>query len=340
MLLVPDRSLSVTPSPWPHRWAVALVCATFPMIWIGGLVTTYGAGMAVPDWPNTYGYNLFLYPLETWIDGPWKLFIEHGHRLFGTLVGLITIGFLLSTWYCQCSRLVRWLGVTALGGVLFQGALGGLRVIEDKVQLAKIHGCIGPAFFAFAVALAVVTSRHWNAGPGINQRGLAKIERVAILTTLLAYVQLVLGSQLRHLPAGALPGEFRMALVFHLVVAAGLLVHVGLLGLNVLRFQRREASLARPTIGLGALMTVQLALGAGTWISKYGWPAWFADYLFAAGHVVHADSRHQAWITTAHVATGSLVLVTSLLVALRSARMAWRGSHTSDTSFRLAEVAR
>ena len=65
----------------------ALVCATFPLIWVGGLVTTYDAGMAVPDWPNTYGYNLFLYPWQTWIDGPWDLFIEHGHRLFGALVG-------------------------------------------------------------------------------------------------------------------------------------------------------------------------------------------------------------------------------------------------------------
>src|SRR5690606_6356261 len=91
-------------SPWPHRWAVALVCATFPMIWIGGLVTTTGAGMAVPDWPNTYGYNLFLYPWQTWVFGPWKLFIEHGHRLFGTVVGMIAIGFLVSTSGARSAR--------------------------------------------------------------------------------------------------------------------------------------------------------------------------------------------------------------------------------------------
>ena len=121
------------------------------MIWIGGLVTSYGAGMAVPDWPNTYGYNLFLYPLETWLYGPWKLFIEHGHRLFGTLIGMITIAFLISAWRCQTRPVVRWLGVAALVGVLFQGALGGMRVIVYQVQLAKIHGCVGPAFFALTV---------------------------------------------------------------------------------------------------------------------------------------------------------------------------------------------
>ena len=76
-------------SPWPHRWAVVLACATFPLVWVGGLVTTTDAGMAVPDWPNTYGYNLFLYPWQTWLAGPWDLFVEHGHRLLGAAVGLL-----------------------------------------------------------------------------------------------------------------------------------------------------------------------------------------------------------------------------------------------------------
>src|SRR5438132_1897116 len=79
-------------SPWPHRWAVALACATFPLLWVGGLVTTTKAGMAVPDWPNTYGYNLFLYPWQTWLAGPWDLFVEHGHRMLAASIGLLTIG--------------------------------------------------------------------------------------------------------------------------------------------------------------------------------------------------------------------------------------------------------
>ena len=80
----------------PHRWAVGGACATFPLIWVGGLVTKYDAGMAVPDWPSTFGYNLFLYPWTTWLFGPWDLFIEHGHRLLGALVGMLTIGLLIS----------------------------------------------------------------------------------------------------------------------------------------------------------------------------------------------------------------------------------------------------
>ncbi len=327
-------------SAWPHRWAVALVCATFPMIWIGGLVTTYGAGMAVPDWPNTYGYNLFLYPWQTWVYGPWNLFIEHGHRLFGTLVGMITIAFLISAWRCQRRPLVRWLGVVALLGVLVQGALGGLRVIENEVQLAKIHACVGPAFFALTIALAVVTSRRWQHAGVQSQAGLGKVERLAVLTTLLAYCQLVLGSQLRHLPAGAQPGDFRVALFFHLALAAALVAHIGLLATHVFRAHRTELSLVRPAVALLALIGIQVGLGAATWVTKYGWPSWMTDFSFAAAYVVPADSRQQAWITTAHVAAGSLILGVSLLMALRSLRFAYRGSRASGQGSWLMEAAR
>ncbi len=82
------KSPHSTYQPGPHRVAWALVCTVFPLIWVGGLVTTYDAGMAVPDWPGTYGYNMFLYPWTSWLAAPWDLFIEHGHRLLGSLAGI------------------------------------------------------------------------------------------------------------------------------------------------------------------------------------------------------------------------------------------------------------
>src|SRR5258708_9766217 len=85
-------------SRWPHRLAVLLACATAVLLWVGGMVTSMKAGMAVPDWPSTYGYNLFLYPWQTWVYGPWDLFVEHGHRLFASLVGLLTIALMISVW--------------------------------------------------------------------------------------------------------------------------------------------------------------------------------------------------------------------------------------------------
>jgi cytochrome c oxidase assembly protein subunit 15 len=320
---------------------VALVCATFPLIWVGGLVTTYDAGMAVPDWPNTYGYNLFLYPWQTWVYGPWGLFIEHAHRLLGSLAGMLAIALVVSAWWCQRGALVRWLSVAALAGVIFQGVLGGMRVIEDQVQLAKIHGCVGPAFFALAVALAVITSCRWQDAATQGGRRLGKVERYAVLTTLLAYCQLVLGSQLRHLPAGAQPGDFRIALVFHLAVAAALLVHVALLTAAVYRDVRGEPAIVRPVVALAGLIVLEIGLGAGTWVTKYGWPGWLGDFGFAAGYTVVEGGRLQAWITTAHVATGSLILASSLLVALRAIRLAWNRSHTRvQPEPWLAEAAR
>ena len=104
-----------------HRLCLLLVCLVWPLIWVGGLVTTYDAGMAVPDWPGTYGYNLFLYPYKTWLLGPFDLFIEHGHRLLGAVVGLVAISLVISAHFKE-SR--RWVFVLALGllvAVITQG---------------------------------------------------------------------------------------------------------------------------------------------------------------------------------------------------------------------------
>src|SRR5215212_6449864 len=151
-------------SPWPHRSAVALACATFPLVWVGGLVTTTDAGMAVPDWPNTYGYNLFLYPWQSWLAGPWDLFVEHGHRMLAALVGIITIGMLFVLMRLERRNWVRGTGFAALALVMFQGALGGMRVLFDERTLAMLHGMTGPLFFGITVALAVITSRTWLSG--------------------------------------------------------------------------------------------------------------------------------------------------------------------------------
>lgn len=310
---------SVT-SAWPHRLAVALVCATFPMIWVGGLVTTYGAGMAVPDWPTTYGYNLLLYPWQTWLLGPWDLFIEHGHRLLGTVVGLLTIALVVMVWLRDRRAWLRALAVGALVAVIAQGVLGGMRVLLDATTLAKIHGCFGPAFFALTVALAAVTSHTWQArAPRVSQAA-SQLQRLALITTALAYLQIVLGAQLRHVGAGIDPGWFRTAVVFHLVVAALVTIHVALVAARVWRSYRAESALLRPASALVLLIFVQLALGGATWVSKYGWPTWLGEHAWTASFVVSAESSRQAMITTGHVAVGALILAIALLLTLRAFR--------------------
>ena len=316
------RNYELGTSVWPHRWAVMLVCAVFPLLWVGGLVTTTQSGMAVPDWPNTYGYNLFLYPWTTWIFGPWDLMVEHGHRLLGALAGMLTIALCVSIWIVDSRRSVRWLSVAALVAVIGQGTLGGLRVWFDDRLVAMIHGCFGPAFFALCVGIAVLTSRKWlsEERPVGHQQG-AKLQRLAMLTTLLAYVQLVLGALMRHVPVGADPSVFSAALSFHLLMAVVLLVHVGLVLLRVVRRHGGEAALRRPAVALAVLMCLQLVLGSATWVVNYGWPYWLDGYAWAAAYRVETNSFVQTHVTTAHVAAGSLILVTSLIVAMRSWRL-------------------
>src|SRR3954454_2749944 len=113
-------------NPWLHRIALATAMATFPLIFMGGLVTSHGAGMSVPDWPNSYGYNMFTFPPSKWIGG---IFYEHTHRLMGTIVGMLSIALTIAAWRSESRRWVRWLCGSGLGAVIFQGVLGGLRVL-------------------------------------------------------------------------------------------------------------------------------------------------------------------------------------------------------------------
>src|SRR5438132_1456321 len=156
-----NANLENRPSPWPHRWAVALACATFSLLWVGGLVTTTKAGMAVKDWPTTNGYNMFLYPWLKWLAAPRDFFVEHGHRMLAASVGMMTIVLLVILWFREGRRWVRWLGVLALVLVIFQGMLGGMRVRMDERTFAMLHGMTGPLFFTLTVAMTVFTSRVW-----------------------------------------------------------------------------------------------------------------------------------------------------------------------------------
>lgn len=312
-------------STWPHGLAVLLVCTTFPLIWVGGLVTTTQAGMAVPDWPNTYGYNLFLYPLSTWVSGPWDLFIEHGHRLLASLVGLMTIGVAVALWRTDDRRWLRNFSLLAVVAVVGQGVLGGMRVLLDERTLAKIHGCTGPAFFAMTVVLAVVTSRWWlEVQPASTTTGgrSSRTTRMAMLTTLLAFVQLVLGAQVRHVAVGAAPLEFQIAVYFHLFMAAVLAVQIfALVGSLLTSSYRRDRVILRPTLCLAGLTCLQIVLGCATWVAKFAWPGMLANQPWTADYTIAAGGMLQSITITAHVATGSLILVNSLLLTLRLGRL-------------------
>lgn len=276
--------------------AVILACATLPLLFIGGLVTSLGVGLAVPDWPTTFGYNMFLYPWTKMIGG---IFYEHSHRLVASSVGLLTIALALTFWFHEQRQWLRWLGVAALFLVIVQGVLGGLRVVLLQHTLAIIHACLAQAFFALTVSLALFTSAKWR---GPVQAAIAdggRLRRLATITTALIYLQIVFGALLRH------TGE---RLDAHLLIAALVAIHVVLLMLRITRAHADRAQLVRPAYILGALLLLQVALGALSYFGKFTtmlrWPI-----------------EAMVFLTTTHLIVGALMLATSLLITLKTYRL-------------------
>ena len=301
----------------PYWLAVAVTCATFPLIWVGGLVTTTGAGMAVPDYPSTFGYNLFLYPWQTWISGPWDVFIEHGHRLLGALVGGLTLALCAVTFRSAAPRWLKKSVILALVGVIAQGGLGGMRVLLDQRTLAFLHGCLGPVFFAYCAGLCVVMAR-----PGSTETGQAapavqavkKLWRIALAMAMVSYLQLIIGGYLRHVHYGTAPRMFQIAVLFHLVGALALIGY----SLVLLRAAKGLTVVRWPTRTLCLLVLVQIGLGVSTWFLKYAVPLVSEDWSWLAGYTLQAGSLSQAVTVTSHVAIGSLILATTVLIAVRA----------------------
>ena len=284
-------------SPWPHRLAVILACATLPLLFIGGLVTSLGVGLAVPDWPTTFGYNMFLYPWSKMIGG---IFYEHSHRLVASCVGLLTIALTLTLWLKEPRPWLRWLGVAALALVIVQGVLGGLRVVLLQSTLAIIHACFAQAFFALTVSLALCTAREWRNPPqGAPLTDGGRLRRLAAITTALIYCQIVFGAILRHTGA---------RLDAHLLFAGLVAVHVILLLLRIARQHGAETALMRPAYLLGGLLLGQLLLGTLSYLAKFT-----ALIPLPAGALVLT--------TTTHLIIGALMLATSLAIALSAFRL-------------------
>ena len=328
-----DSAAAATYQPATHRLATLLVLIVFPLIWVGGLVTTTDAGMAVPDWPNTFGYNLFLYPMYDWFFGPWDLFVEHGHRLLASIAGLVTLILTVVVarrdtrgWFV----ILSWL---TLGMVLLQGLLGGVRVLMADVNLAMIHGCTGPVYFMLVISMWVFSSRWWLSNERIQEARLPQKTSFSIIwmssiMLLVCTAQLILGANMRHVSVDASPMFFQNLIVAHVLTAAVIFIGSIMLGMVCLAPTLRRLGFARYGLGLLLCVTVQIGLGVGSWVVKYGLPLGMgsgtgsgAGSQFASGFVVAEKDFAQTSIVTAHVATGSLILAILTFILCRSIRI-------------------
>ncbi|MEZ4386043.1 MAG: COX15/CtaA family protein [Candidatus Krumholzibacteriia bacterium] len=288
-------------------FAVVAAVATFMLIIAGGIVTGSQAGLAVVDWPNSYGYNMFLYPLTRMTGG---IYYEHVHRLFGSLVGLTTIVLAVQLWRVEPRRWLKRLGLAAVALVIVQGLLGGLRVTghftlsddpaltRPNLWLAVVHGITGQLFFGLMVAIAAFTSRTWQeAGSTAAAAGRDRTLPVWLLAVVMT--QLTIGSVLRHTDA-ALHLHITMALV---VVSLGVI-----LGSRLAIKQASVPVLRRLGHGLMHGVVLQFLLGFG---------ALFARSLSTPGNPHPAD----VVVTTVHQAFGALILALAVLSVLWTRRL-------------------
>ncbi|HUG91984.1 MAG TPA: COX15/CtaA family protein [Planctomycetaceae bacterium] len=298
--------------PVLHRSAFATACVALLLpITVGALVTTLDAGMAFRDWPSSDGWFMLSYPwLADLTGGAVKKFVEHGHRLAGALVGLVSIGLAVLFWRREPRPWVRGVALAVLLSVVGQGVLGGGRVLFDERVLAMLHGGLAALVFSLMACLAVITSRGWFAAadrdPGPWRPGASRgravsarvLEVLAVAAAVVVFGQFLLGGMLRHLGRAVFEHVAFAFVVLACVVAAAVASHRG-----------GTAWTARAGRWMLAAALGQIVLGAAAWLHKFG----FAPTGFVA---VHGSTEHIVF-RTAHTVAGMLLLMTAVVHAVR-----------------------
>jgi heme a synthase len=292
-----------------NLFAVLVGASTALLIFAGGMVTSTGSGLSVPDWPNTYGWFMFTFPLEKMVGG---IFYEHSHRLIASGVGFAILVLAIWLWRVEPRAFVRRLGYIALAAVTTQGILGGITVLwflPDPISIA--HASLAQLVFCLTVSIALFTSPGWNRQYGRTSTfDDTRLGRLAVVTTAFIYLQIVIGATMRHTDAGLAIPDFPLAfgqlvpphwdakIAVHFAHRVGALVATLLIGVtaaHVFNHHRRRPELVRPAILLLVLLAAQITLGALT--------------VLTAKHYI---------VNSLHVVTGGSVLVTSLVLALRA----------------------
>ena len=297
-----------------HRWAVATTALTFLLIVAGALVTSRDAGLAVPDWPLSFG--TVNPPRWYAID---NVRTEHGHRVIAGIVALVTILMGLRIRKLATDPVVRRLGALAVGAVLLQALLGGLRVLHLSVDLAMVHGCLGQLFLSIVVAIAALTSPHWQrtANPATAEGPSTGLRRLAIALPVAVLGQLVIGIMIRHGGVALRPLLASSIFYAHLVLACGVVAIAlrlrSLLAASALRGARLSYAARRAHLLLGLVLT-QLLVGFGS---------------FLVTETMAYDRQAtllESWVPTLHVALGAGILATSVVIAAHVAVRAPRAS--------------
>jgi cytochrome c oxidase assembly protein subunit 15 len=265
------------------------------LIIAGALVTSNDAGLSVPDWPTSFGS----FRMPRMVGG---IKFEHGHRMIAGTVGILTIILALALWIKDSRRWVKWIGGAAVLAVLTQALLGGITVLFYlPVAISTSHATLAQIFFCLAASLAFFTRADWRWDePKLEDASTPSLRHLTVATTGVILVQLILGAVYRHSREGVVAPHVVGACVVAMLVA-------WVVTRTVIKFSQVRA-LLRPAMLLGALVIIQLSLGIGAYIVKM------------ADRNAPQPLPPVVNMTTAHLAVGALVLVTSLYLTYQTHR--------------------
>ena len=316
-----------------NYFAIFTALAALILIGLGGLVTSNEAGLAVPDWPTTYGYNMFLFPVSKWQGG---IFYEHTHRLMASAVGFLTGILAIWLWLKESRAWLRWLGIIACFLVALQGALGGLRVVALKDVIGVFHAGLAQSFLAVLCAIALFTSRWWrNFQPTIADAAeRSGVRRLLLGTTLVIFTQLMIAATMRHQHAGLAIPDFPLA--YHKVWPAmddasvqsynanraDFLGEKAITAFQIgLQMVHRLVALLILCLVIWSALKTRRQLGARHPVARLAL-VWLG--LIGLQVVLGATtiwSNKAVVVTTAHVVVGALSLVTGALLTIVSFRV-------------------
>jgi cytochrome c oxidase assembly protein subunit 15 len=281
-------------NPWLHRYAIFVAICTFLLIIAGALVTGNDAGLSVPDWPTSFG-SFRMPPMVGGVK------FEHGHRMIAGVVGILTIILALALWIKDSRRWVKWLGGAAVLAVLAQAALGGITVLFYlPVAISTSHATLAQVFFCLAASLAFFTRPGWRWDePKLEDVSTPSLQHLTVATTGAIFVQLILGAAYRHSGMGVEP---------HILGACVVTMLVAWVVTRIARKFSQQPALLKPALLLGTLVMLQLSLGIGAYVVKM------------ADRNAPQPLPPVVNMTTAHVAVGALVLVTSLYLTYQTHR--------------------
>ncbi len=293
------------------RFSVATFVTAILLLGWGAFVTSINAGMAVPDWPSSFNsYDPF---------NPWPLWwtitpilAEHGHRLLGALVGILTVILAVWTWKADSRPWMRRLGFIALALVIFQGVLGGLRVVFISMDLAVVHALVAQIYFSLLAAMILFVSPTWEQSKGTNSiSNVSELKRSVIATSVLVYIQIFFGALLRHPGTGIDP----VYAVLHIGFAFLVFVHILRMWFLIRHRHSEEISLNKFSNYVLALLGLQVSLGV------------IAYFVILDERGVVRPSNIQVIINSAHLIVGALLLASTVAVCL----ITFRRSRASES---------